>query len=127
MFGWTLGRPKRSLRGLTTVALQKGEFLKLAQDIEKETDMTVAIHVASVLDRFLAYRLHLEFVSMPDTDASELFFGEGPLSSMAARIAIAYAIGITTKDERTDLDRIRQIRNAFAHSAQYLTFSNEIY
>lgn len=48
----------------------------------------------------------------------------GPLSSFSSKIKIGLAIGIYEKMFFEDLDVIRQIRNYFAHSVEYLDFKD---
>jgi hypothetical protein len=53
---------------------------------------------------------------------SELFGTEGTLSSLSSKIKIAFAFEIIDKDLRDQFDKIREIRNAFAHSPLHLSF-----
>jgi DNA-binding MltR family transcriptional regulator len=57
---------------------------------------------------------------------SELFAGYGPISSFSARIAFGYALGAYTKDARSDLTQIRQIRNEAAHRLTSFSFTYEL-
>ncbi|MGM4967818.1 MltR family transcriptional regulator [Tardiphaga sp. 1201_B9_N1_1] len=57
-----------------------------------------------------------------DRAVSGLFEGEAPLSSFSAKIKIGYALGLYGKIVRDDLDTIRTVRNAFAHSTVHLDF-----
>jgi hypothetical protein len=53
----------------------------------------------------------------------ELFIGENaPISTMSAKIKLAHAIRIFGSNTRSDLDRIRSIRNAFAHAQKLIGF-----
>src|SRR5258707_147607 len=49
------------------------------------------------------------------TMRARLFTGYGPISSFAAKTDIAYALGLLTDHDHTDLQIIRKIRNEFAH------------
>lgn len=51
-----------------------------------------------------------------------MFKGDAPLASFSARIRMAYALGIISKEMRADLDAIRDIRNVFAHAQKHITF-----
>ena len=46
----------------------------------------------------------------------------GPLADFSARIKMAHAMDIVGKKTTADLNRIRTIRNAFAHTVQLLDF-----
>ncbi len=53
---------------------------------------------------------------------ARLFEGYGPISSMAAKTDIAYALNLLTDEEYADLQIIRKIRNQFAHSREVMGF-----
>jgi DNA-binding MltR family transcriptional regulator len=53
-----------------------------------------------------------------------LFEGYGPLSSLASRIDMAFALGVVSGDMRDDMNSIREIRNTFAHSKRILHFND---
>ena len=57
---------------------------------------------------------------------SKLFKFEcnGPLSDFASKIKIAYALGIGKEKTRDDLDKIRDIRNYFAHTPRLVRLSD---
>jgi DNA-binding MltR family transcriptional regulator len=59
---------------------------------------------------------------MSEKELAELFDGTAPLSTFSAKIKIAYAMGIIGKLTRHDLEKLREIRNAFAHSIRHLSF-----
>ena len=50
----------------------------------------------------------------------------GPASDFYRRIILAYALDLIGKKARTDLDRIRMIRNFFAHGALDLSFDTAV-
>ena len=47
-----------------------------------------------------------------------------PLGTFSSRIKAAYALGLIAKDQSDDLERLRKIRNEFAHSWRPITFAN---
>ncbi len=58
-------------------------------------------------------------------DGKEIFDGPGaPLGTLSAKIVLADGLGIVSKAEREDLDTIRNIRNAFAHSMTHIAFTD---
>ncbi len=56
-----------------------------------------------------------ELASLMDNDSS-------PLASMSAKTKLACALDIIGRDDKDAIDRIRIIRNAFAHSAVHISF-----
>lgn len=47
-----------------------------------------------------------------------------PLGTFSARIKAAYALGLIEKDQLDDLERLRKMRNEFAHSWRPIGFEN---
>jgi hypothetical protein len=47
----------------------------------------------------------------------------GPLTTSAAKIRIAYALGIVDENAKREMDLIRHIRNNFAHPREHTDFS----
>ena len=43
MFGWTLGKPKQTLRGLTTRPFEREEFVAFSAGMKEESDRSLAI------------------------------------------------------------------------------------
>jgi len=63
------------------------------------------------------------FVVLTETELGGLFDRDGPLSSFSGQIKVGYAMGIYDAAIRRDLDRMREIRNTFAHSIHPLKFT----
>ena len=53
-----------------------------------------------------------------------LFENRGPLQDFGARIQVALAIGVIGRGAYNDLCVIKDVRNAFAHSAEAMDFSH---
>jgi DNA-binding MltR family transcriptional regulator len=64
-------------------------------------------------------------VGLSKEEGDRLFVGSAPLSSFSAKIQVAYAIGLIGPKATHDLDRIREIRNAFAHAKVSITFDTD--
>lgn len=86
-------------------------------------DRANALVALAVLDQ--ALQLALE-KALPRKDAKiemELFEGDGaPLRDISSKIKIAYALSIIGDETKKDLNRLRLVRNVFAHSPKKLTF-----
>ena len=54
-----------------------------------------------------------------------IFGASRPLNDFSSKITMAYALKIISKDVYDELEKIRAIRNAFAHSAELLHFDSE--
>jgi hypothetical protein len=73
----------------------------------------------------MAIRSH--FVELSPDESSALFGGgdrEAPLSNFGSKIKIGHAMGVYQKLFSDDLKVIQLVRNYFAHSAEYVDFSD---
>lgn len=89
----------------------------------KQADRGTALVAAAWLDDALQARIRAAF--RPDKGtADDLFRPDGPLGSFSARIKLAYLLDLIEPTARKDLDRIRGIRNDFAHERKDLRFTS---
>lgn len=91
-------------------------------NIRMGSDREAAILSVSMIDRGLESAILSDFVELSKRQTEALFEGSGPLVSFSAKIKIAHAIGIINDQVRIDLEKIRQVRNTFAHSILEITF-----
>lgn len=102
----------------------KNEYFKTDND-----KSAILLH-AAVLDAYLGICLQLH-ISLTNQKVSHeqilsIFQEErAPLSSLSSKIHLAYLLGIIDGEARGDLDCIRRIRNAFAHSVVMLIFKTK--
>ncbi|HTR86146.1 MAG TPA: hypothetical protein VMI56_16810 [Reyranella sp.] len=95
-------------------------------DTNASHDRTLAIVGAVYLEDALrnAISKHLMPARLPDTRAIIFEDDQAPLSGLASRTRMAYALGIIPDDLRKDIGVIRVMRNAFAHSSDGFTFNH---
>jgi DNA-binding MltR family transcriptional regulator len=63
---------------------------------------------------------------IPGDAANALLKGfNAPLGTFSARIKAALALGLLTKRQQENLERLRRIRNEFAHGWEPITFDNQ--
>jgi hypothetical protein len=86
----------------------------LILETDKETDRGMVLVLSSFLEE-VTKRLLLSFMVQGTREKDFFEGGNVPLGTFSSRIKTAHALGLITKDERHDLDVIRDIRNAFAH------------
>lgn len=86
-------------------------------------DRALAIVLAADTEEVLKEAIMTKFVALTATEETGLFGTDAPLSSLSGKIRMAYALNIVGKDIKHDLDIIRSIRNAFAHSRTHISFS----
>jgi len=97
-------------------------YNEMARLYSEESDRGAAVLAASYLDQYLGERLRAQLVDDPSVD--ELFRGYGPLSTFAAKTDMAFALGLMTRDMKSDVRLIRKIRNHFAHHPEFTSFNN---
>lgn len=107
----------RSLRKLIGDHPGAAEREEIFFRLSKYDDQAAAIMGVALLDNTLQTAILVKLVQ-PNTG---LF--DGPLSSFAAKIKLAFALGLYGPETRDDLDLMRAIRNTFAHSAREVTFA----
>lgn len=88
----------------------------------KESDRGAAILAGSFLEHYLGLFLRAKVVD--SKVAERLFDAMGPLGSFSQRITIAYAFSFITKQQYTNLEILRKVRNHFAHNPLHATFSD---
>lgn len=101
------------------------EFNQIDREVLTAHDRAVVILLATQVERFLELAI-ISHLPRNDDDTIEVLVGrDGPLGSFNAKIWLAYALGIITDFEKSDLDGIRKIRNAFAHAVRPISFKTE--
>lgn len=110
------------LRGLTkqfpTPTDLAGTFEALREDTDRSVAMVCAAIAENVLERILVQRLER---GGPDL-LNQLFNNRGPLSDFQSKILIAHAFGVIPINMASELQRVRHIRNVFAHATIPVTF-----
>jgi DNA-binding MltR family transcriptional regulator len=86
-------------------------------------DRVVGIMCAEILAQMLESVIITHFVTLDSEERNQLFDNNGQLSSFAAKINIGYALGIYGAEAKNDLNQIRDIRNAFAHTKTHIDFN----
>jgi hypothetical protein len=94
----------------------------LAKELWKASDRAAALMWCSVVEDNLREWLVKNMRSLSPTDQDKLFYGYGPLSSFSARINVSFAFYFIGERTRRNMDHIRAIRNAFAHTGAPLSF-----
>ena len=89
-----------------------------------EKDRAAVILACSFFDDILSRLLKAYFVD--GKISRELIYGgNAPLGTFSSRIKCNYALGLLSKEEYDDLNRLRNLRNKFAHEWNYLDLNND--
>ena len=91
------------------------EFMKLLAVARNESERgTVLVH-ASMLDNLLRHSIEAFLIEHRNVEKLTAGFN-APIGTFSARTLLAYALGVISQREYEELERIRKIRNEFAHS-----------
>lgn len=122
------GRQKKaSLHDLSKEIPPPDEVNALLASLANMEARAAALIVASILDNFLEDAISLCFVKLGKNKFNALFRDRQSLfSSFSNKITVANALGIYNDATRSQLDGVRAIRNAFAHTMQPIDFDHPI-
>lgn len=115
----------KSLRTAKRISdLPKPYHVAAMAEINSQTARGAAIAGGAFLDLWL--RRVIEARIVPDPELQELLFANrGALQDFASRIQMAYALKVCGWRAYADLCIIKDVRNAFAHSAESFDFDRE--
>ena len=100
-----------------------GKYNNIVESYRSESDRAAAIFAASFLENRLGEMLRQFLVAHKDVDNS--FEPYKPLSTFSSIIDISFALGLLTKEMKSDSTLIRKIRNHFAHHPEHVGFKDE--
>jgi DNA-binding MltR family transcriptional regulator len=90
--------------------------VKKAFTFRKMAGSGIVLSMAAILDNTLERVLRKTLKPLPNKLYKRLFESFGPLGSFSNKILMARALGIITNEIYQELEKIREIRNIFAHS-----------
>lgn len=89
-------------------------------------DRALAIVDAASLERSMEILIQEKMRPLGKTEFSRLFVdGGAPLVSLSSKIVVGYALELFGARTRDELNRIRKIRNQFAHAAGLISFDTK--
>jgi DNA-binding MltR family transcriptional regulator len=91
------------------------DFNEFMKELNKETDRGAFLFGVTFIDELLKDLLTFFFDKNEKDFIEKTFDYNGPLGTFSSRIKIAYCLCLITKDEYDDLDKLRDLRNDFAH------------
>jgi hypothetical protein len=116
----------KTLRGLSAKEVAIGDSIGIAKELRGVSDRSAAIVLASMVERDLEQLIVQVLPKKEDEKAiAKLQERDGALNSFFGKIHLGYALGLYDEKTRDNLDTIRQIRNAFAHTAQGISFETQ--
>jgi hypothetical protein len=119
------GKKKASLSDLSRERWTQEEHSAIAREFSEGSDRAAALVGSSIAETGLVEAINSKFRSLTEAQKNNLFYGPtAPLGSFAAKIMLGYALGIYGAKVRSEFDKIRAIRNVFAHSPRPYSFDN---
>lgn len=113
---------KATLRELSKRWPAAPELKKALDDARKDSDRSAAIIGSALLDgvleRYIAKKLKRQDKATRDV----LFEDRGPLSDFYSKIVVAKAFGVISSTMAEEMQRVRRIRNVFAHAVVEVSF-----
>ncbi|WP_438382398.1 MltR family transcriptional regulator [Asaia sp. BMEF1] len=101
-----------------------GSLNRLNSLLEKLDERALVLSLAAFAEEEL--RDLIKVYLMPGEAANKMLEGfSAPLGTLSARIRMAQALGLLTPHQANDLDRLRKIRNEFAHSWEPVSFTDQ--
>ncbi|HBN9510204.1 TPA: transcriptional regulator [Pseudomonas aeruginosa] len=101
-----------------------GEFNQLNRYLNDLDDRGLVLSVAAFAEDSLGSLIKAYF--RPVKTTSELIDGfNAPLGTFSSRIKISYSVGLLGEQQFNDLERLRKIRNLFAHTWKPITFEDK--
>jgi DNA-binding MltR family transcriptional regulator len=95
------------------------------QRLYRMTDGEAAIVGAQLIDVAIERAIRYHFKHFNTDSLTRLFEYPNPLSTLSAKIKIGYGLKLFSQISLGDVEKIQQIRNAFAHSLLQLTFEHK--
>jgi DNA-binding MltR family transcriptional regulator len=116
--------PREMLMVDLDVSVGVKDLIERIRHQSRMTHSSIVLASAAILDSQLERVLKKAMKPLPEKFYRRLFQSFGPLSDFASKILMARALGIITVEVYDELEKLRHIRNAFAHSSKILTFES---
>jgi DNA-binding MltR family transcriptional regulator len=109
---------------MTTLKSDILTFAQALKAVQQRTHSTTVIASAAIMDTQLEKCLKKAMRPMSKKMYEQIFEPMRPLGSFASKITMAYALRVIEKEVYAQLELMRKIRNAFAHSTGSLHFGS---
>lgn len=101
-----------------------GKLNALGPLLDELDDRGLVLSLAAFAEEALGSLLKAFMLPVPTTEALIDGFN-APLGNFSSRIKAAYSFGLVSKKQFDDLEQLRKIRNAFAHTWQPISLTDE--
>lgn len=111
-----------ALKKLVKEPPTKDDINRAVKELNTDGVRGCAVLAHALLEDMLRQCILANMTDLNKDEQDRLFVGSGPLSSFSSKIQLAYAFKIIGTKTRHDLDTIREIRNAIAHTSLKIDF-----
>lgn len=114
------------IRELSHQELSDADFQEALTQLDAPDvpDLVAAVLAATLVEHALEQTLKRNFKRHDASTWGRMIDGAGPLRDFHAKIVTGFALGRFNDDVRINLNIVRDIRNAFAHSKALLRFTH---
>lgn len=120
-------KKKISLQSLSREFPPQEEIFVLLSSISEMDSRAAVLIITSILDHMMESAISLFFVDLSEKKFTSVFrSGRAPFSDLSSKIIISNALGILDDDAVVQLQMIRRIRNAFAHTVRMIDFDSPV-
>ena len=105
------------------IAKENHNVDQIFDGFDKETDRAAIVIAGSIVEDALRSMLEAHMrVTQTKTEENEIWGSQGVLGTFSAKIRLAYALRLLDAGARKQLDVLREMRNACAHSQMPIDF-----
>ncbi len=101
------------------------DFEEWVSGMSRMIDANIVVISVSTLEDWLKAALKAKMRPLSSTAQARLFEGYGPVSTFSAKIDIAYAFSMIDDAQCSDFKALKDIRNAFAHTSEFIHFNSK--
>jgi len=113
----------KTLRAYHKEPLSSINFDDTLAQLNDESDRAKILLLSAILDDLLTYRLeNCIKVDLTNEDFKHIFRFEGPMGTFSSKTELAYVFGFIDIKTAKQLNTMREMRNACAHSMYTLSF-----
>lgn len=116
---------RRSLRDLSGSPVEIDDWPEVFAEVHHTSDRTAAIVLGSWVERALEQAIIKVLPRNDERAVGRLLERDGALNSFYAKIHLGFALGLYDQSIVENLEAIRRIRNAFAHTAVAIYFETQ--
>ncbi|MFZ1107438.1 MAG: hypothetical protein WAN43_03675 [Rhodomicrobium sp.] len=116
---------KRASRRPLQLSSDQAQAEDWRRELKYGSDRSICIIAVANLEAWLADLICTKFAYSDVDTLDRLYRPEGPLSTFSCKIELAYAMGLISDEDRLELNKIKNIRNDFAHNTSIITFETQ--